>query len=161
VCVTHTPSADGRVRKTCPQHSGRERPARSAAVARSVNGIRCALPNRSPSDLRLGVAAGAPSPTRRLHAPKAAADSTTTGGGVGGKHHPLTPLSAVEIAAAVSTLQSSAHFTPTTRIVSVMLSEPSKRAVYDGVKVRNSRSPSCLSCSADTRVLRGLHIATL
>lgn len=66
----------------------------------------------------------------------ATAGPTTTAAPVGGKDHPLTPLSAAEIAAAVSVLKASAGFTATTRIVSVMLSEPSKAAVYDGVQVR-------------------------
>jgi primary-amine oxidase len=44
--------------------------------------------------------------------------------------HPLEPLSAHEIQAAVKLLKSEPFFTPTTRIISVMLKEPAKKCVY-------------------------------
>jgi len=46
--------------------------------------------------------------------------------------HPLEPLSAAEIAIAVQVLRDAAHVTPTTRIISVMLTEPAKDALNSG-----------------------------
>jgi hypothetical protein len=144
---------------TWPSHPGRKqalRPARSAAVAR-IGSIICALPSQAPSGVRHGRAPGIRQKAEgddNARPQAVATAQAATAKGAGGKHHPLTPLSAAEIAAAVSTLQASADFVPTTRIVSVMLSEPSKAAVYDGVKVRNPPSPSCLRVARDA-VYRG------
>jgi len=44
--------------------------------------------------------------------------------------HPLEPLTASEIQAAVTLLRSHPEFTPTTRIISIMLKEPPKEIVY-------------------------------
>jgi primary-amine oxidase len=44
--------------------------------------------------------------------------------------HPLEPLSASEVQAAVKLLQAAPSHTPTTRIISIMLKEPPKAAVY-------------------------------
>ena len=44
--------------------------------------------------------------------------------------HPLEPLSAAEIQSAVSILRDSPGFTPTTRIISIILREPEKSLVY-------------------------------
>jgi primary-amine oxidase len=46
--------------------------------------------------------------------------------------HPLEPLSAAEVARAVSLLAARGKLTPTTRVVSVMLKEPPKSAVHAG-----------------------------
>jgi primary-amine oxidase len=45
--------------------------------------------------------------------------------------HPLEPLSAAEVAKAVGILQTMPTFTPTTRIISIMLREPAKELVYE------------------------------
>jgi primary-amine oxidase len=47
------------------------------------------------------------------------------------KKHPLEPLSAPEIAEAVRLLKANPVFTAKTRIISIMLREPPKSAVYD------------------------------
>jgi len=44
--------------------------------------------------------------------------------------HPLEPLNASEIQAAVRSLQAQPFFTPTTRIISIMLKEPPKALIY-------------------------------
>ena len=44
--------------------------------------------------------------------------------------HPLEPLSATEVKQAVSLLKADPSFTPTTRIISISLSEPAKQDVY-------------------------------
>jgi primary-amine oxidase len=44
--------------------------------------------------------------------------------------HPLEPLTAAEVQTAVSLLQAYPSWTPSTRIISIMLKEPSKRSVY-------------------------------
>ena len=44
--------------------------------------------------------------------------------------HPLEPLSAQEVRAAVELLKSASEFTPTTRIISISLREPCKSRVY-------------------------------
>jgi primary-amine oxidase len=46
------------------------------------------------------------------------------------KTHPLEPLTASEIAEAVRILKANSVITPTTRIISIMLQEPPKSAVY-------------------------------
>src|SRR5436190_82326 len=46
--------------------------------------------------------------------------------------HPLEPLSAAEVARAVSTLAAAGKLTPTTRVVSAMLKEPPKASVHAG-----------------------------
>ena len=46
--------------------------------------------------------------------------------------HPLEPLSAAEVARAVSLLAAAGMLTPTTRVVSVMLKEPPKTSVHAG-----------------------------
>jgi primary-amine oxidase len=46
--------------------------------------------------------------------------------------HPLEPLTAAELARAVSILATAGKLTPTTRVVSVMLKEPPKAAVHSG-----------------------------
>ena len=43
--------------------------------------------------------------------------------------HPLEPLSALEISQAVRLLKSSPMFTPTTRVISIILREPEKSTV--------------------------------
>src|SRR5882672_8999939 len=45
--------------------------------------------------------------------------------------HPLEPLTAVEIAKAVDLLRAMPQFTPTTRIISIILREPDKTFVYE------------------------------
>jgi len=45
--------------------------------------------------------------------------------------HPLEPLSASEIQQAVAALKSLKGFSPSTRIISIMLNEPAKSTVYD------------------------------
>ena len=45
--------------------------------------------------------------------------------------HPLEPLAASEVMQAVSLLKAVPCFTPTTRIISIMLREPNKTAVYE------------------------------
>jgi primary-amine oxidase len=47
-------------------------------------------------------------------------------------NHPLEPLSAAEVARAISLLAAWGKLTPTTRVVSVMLAEPPKSAVHAG-----------------------------
>ena len=44
--------------------------------------------------------------------------------------HPLEPLSAAEVAAAVQILRDTGHVTPTTRFVSVSLLEPAKQFIH-------------------------------
>src|SRR4051812_42135588 len=46
--------------------------------------------------------------------------------------HPLEPLTAAEVARAVSLLAAAGKLSPTTRVVSVMLKEPPKTAVHAG-----------------------------
>src|SRR5271156_5917862 len=50
--------------------------------------------------------------------------------GMAPKIHPLEPLSAVEVALSVQLLKAHPVFTPTSRIVSIMLREPDKALVY-------------------------------
>jgi primary-amine oxidase len=45
--------------------------------------------------------------------------------------HPLEPLSADEIAKAVDLLKAQSAFTPTSRVISIILREPEKSQVYD------------------------------
>ena len=45
--------------------------------------------------------------------------------------HPLEPLAASEVMQAVSLLKTLPGFTPTTRIISIMLREPTKTAIYE------------------------------
>ena len=44
--------------------------------------------------------------------------------------HPLEPLSASEVQAAVQLLKAQPSFTNTTRIISIMLKEPGKALIY-------------------------------
>jgi primary-amine oxidase len=44
--------------------------------------------------------------------------------------HPLEPLTSSEVQTAVKLLQAQPYFTPTTRIISIMLKEPAKACVY-------------------------------
>jgi Cu2+-containing amine oxidase len=53
-----------------------------------------------------------------------------------GVSHPLEPLTASEIQAAVAVLRAHEKVTPTTRIVEVHLHEPPKSAVYAATPVR-------------------------
>jgi primary-amine oxidase len=65
-----------------------------------------------------------------VQTPESLSSSGFNGTGVARPDHPLEPLSAAEIASAVQLLKAHPVFTPTTRVVSIMLREPEKDLVH-------------------------------
>ncbi len=51
--------------------------------------------------------------------------------------HPLEPLSATELGRAIVLLRTLPEFTPSTRVISVMLKEPSKDIVHAWPKIES------------------------
>ena len=65
--------------------------------------------------------------------------------------HPLEPLSSSEIQDAVNLLRKDSSFTPTTRIISVMLKEPAKSCVYAWKDGSTQRKRAAFSPRSPTR----------
>lgn len=69
--------------------------------------------------------------------------------------HPLEPLTAAEVQTAVRLLKDAGKVTPTTRFVSVLLSEPPKETVYAHVDgPLRARPPRCCSTTPPTPATR-------